>query len=124
MIVPDELTADTTMQRSDRHDMRWLPQSRVGWWAVALAGVTVASIALLVLVVYALGVVEPADSYTDDWLQAVWGLFIWVTALACVVAGVVAITRRQERSWMVLMATLLGLLPVALLISEIALGKF
>ncbi len=103
---------------------RWLPQSRAGWWSVALAGITVASISLLVLVVYAFGVVEPADSYTDDWMQAGWGLFIWGTALACVVVGVVAITRRHERSWMVLVATLLGLLPVVLLISEVALGKF
>jgi di/tricarboxylate transporter len=104
--------------------MRWSPESRAGWWSVALAGVTVASIALLVLVVYLLGAVEPADSYTDDWVQTAWGSLIWVSALGCFVAGVVAITRRHERSGLVLVATLLGLLPVALLISEVALGKF
>jgi hypothetical protein len=32
--------------------------------------------------------------------------------------------RQHERSWMVVLATALGLLPVALLLSEIALGKF
>ena len=104
--------------------MRWSPQSRAGWWSVALTGVSVAGILLLVVVVYVLGVIEPAEDYTDDWVQAAWGVFIWSTALVCFVVGVVAITRRHERSWTVLMATLLGLLPVALLISEIALGKF
>jgi len=112
------------MERSAPHAMRWSPESRLGRWSVALAGVTVASIALLVLVVYLLGVVEPADSYTDDWLQTAWGVFIWVSALACFVVGAVAIARRHERSWAVLTATLLGLLPAALLLSEVALGKF
>jgi len=104
--------------------MRWSPQSRAGWWSVALAGVSVVGILLLVVVVYVLGVIEPAEDYTDDWVQAAWGVLIWATALACFVVGVVAIARRHERSWMVWVATLLGLLPVALLISEIALGKF
>jgi len=112
------------MERSAPHAMRWSPESRLGRWSVALAGVTVASIALLVVVVYLLGVIEPADSYTDDWLQTAWGVFIWVSALACFVVGAVAIARRHERSWAVLTATLLGLLPAALLLSEVALGKF
>jgi hypothetical protein len=32
--------------------------------------------------------------------------------------------RHHERSWIVVLATVFGLLPLALLISEIALGKF
>jgi hypothetical protein len=89
-----------------------------------LAAVSVTCILVLVLVVYVLGLVEAADSYTDDWVQAAWGLVIWTTALASLVVGVVAITRRHERSPLVVAAVLLGLLPVALLISEIAAGKF
>ena len=112
------------MQLTASASVRWLPQSRIGRWSVALAGVSVTCIALLVLVVYVLGLVEPADSYTDDWAQAAWGVLIWATALASLVVGVVAITRRHERSLLVMAAVLLGLLPVALLISEIALGKF
>jgi len=73
---------------------------------------------------FAVGVVEPADSYTDSWVQLVWGGGIWVCAVAAFVAGLVAIVRRHERSWMVVLATALGLLPVVLLLSEIALGKF
>jgi hypothetical protein len=112
------------MQLTASSSMRWLPRSTAGRWSVALAGVSVTCILLLVLVVYLLGIVEPADSYTDDWVQAGWGLLIWTTALASLVVGVVAITRRHERSLLVMAAVILGLLPVALLISEIALGKF
>ena len=113
-----------TMEHTASSTTRWLPHSRTGRWSVALAGVSVTCILLLVLVVYVLGLVEPADSYTDDWAQAGWGLLIWTTALASFVVGVVAITRRHERSLLVMAAVLLGLLPVVLLISEIALGKF
>jgi len=112
------------MQVTASSSIRWLPRSRAGRWSVALAGVSVTCILLLVVVVYLLGVVEAADSYTDDWVQAGWGLLIWASALAFFVVGVVAITRRHERAVLVLAATLLGLLPVVLLISEIALGKF
>jgi hypothetical protein len=68
--------------------------------------------------------VEPAKSYTDNWAQLAWGAGIWVCAVAAFVSGLIAITRRHERSWMVMLATALGLLPLVLLISEIALGKF
>jgi hypothetical protein len=54
----------------------------------------------------------------------VWGLGIWACGIGAVTAGIVAITRHHERSWMVVLATVLGLLPLALLLSEIALGKF
>jgi hypothetical protein len=112
-----------TTHSSTRHDMRGWPESRVGRRAITFAGLSVAGIVLLVLA-FALNVVEPADSYTDSWAQLVWGVGIWVCAVAAFVAGLVAIVRHHERSWMVVLATALGLLPVALLLSEIALGKF
>jgi hypothetical protein len=108
---------------SIRHDMRGWPESRVGRRAITLAGLSVAGVVLLVLS-FALGIVEPADSYTDSWPQLAWGLGIWVCAVAAFVTGLVAIIRHHERSWMVVLATALGLLPLALLLSEIALGKF
>jgi hypothetical protein len=103
--------------------MRWWPGSRVGRRAITLAGLCVAGVVLLVLA-FALGIVEPADSYTDSWAQLVWGLGIWACGVAAFVTGLVAIVRHHERSWMVVLATVLGLLPLALLLSEIALGKF
>jgi hypothetical protein len=102
--------------------MRGWPRTRSGRRAITLAGLSVAGIALLVLS-FALGV-EPAKTYTDSWAQLVWGVGIWVCAVAAFVAGLVAIVRDRERSWMVVLATALGLLPGVLLLSEIALGKF
>lgn len=112
-----------TMLSSIRHGTRGWPESRVGQRAVTLAGVSVTGIVLLVLS-FALGIVEPADTYTDSWPQLVWGVGIWGCAIGALVTGLVAITRHRERSWMVVLATALGLLPVVLLLSEIALGKF
>lgn len=112
-----------TTQSRTRLGLRGWPESRVGRRAVTLAGVSVGGIVLLVLG-FALGIVEPANSYTDSWAQLVWGVGIWVTAVTAFVAGLVAIVRHHERSWMVVLATALGLLPVVLLLSEIALGKF
>ena len=110
-------------QSRTRLDMRRWPETRIGRRAITLAGLSVTGIALLVLA-FALDIVEPADSYTDSWAQLVWGVGIWVCAVAAFVAGLVAILRHHERSWMVMLATALGLLPLVLLISEIALGKF
>jgi hypothetical protein len=64
---------------------------------------------------FALGV-EPADSYTDSPGQLVWGLGIWACGIGAVVAGLVAMVRHHERSWMVVLATVLGLLPLYLLL--------
>ena len=103
--------------------MRGWPETRTGRRAVQLAALSVGGIVLLVLG-FALGVVEPADSYTDSWAQLVWGAGIWLCAVAALVTGLVAIVRHHERSWLVVLATALGLLPLVLLLSEIALGKF
>ena len=112
-----------TTYSSTHHDVRGRPVSRVGRWAVRLAGLCVAGVVLVVLA-FALNVVEPAKSYTDSWAQLVWGLGIWACGIGAVITGVVAIVRHHERSWMVMLATVLGLLPIALLLSEIATGNF
>lgn len=112
-----------TTHSSISHDLRVWPESHLGRRAITFAGLSVAGIALLVLS-FALNIVEPAESYTDSWPQLVWGVGIWGCAVTAFVAGVLAIVRHHERSRMVILATALGLLPVALLISEIALGKF
>jgi len=118
----DETRGMSTDLRTGPH-MRGGPESHVGRRAITFAGLSLSGIALLVLS-FALGIVEPADSYTDSWTQLVWGVGIWTCAVAAFVTGLIAIVRHDERSWMVMLATALGLLPVVLLVSEIALGKF
>ncbi|MFC5177315.1 hypothetical protein [Nocardioides taihuensis] len=106
-----------------RQDERGWPESHVGRRAIMFAGLSVLGIALLMLS-FALEVVEPASSYADSWAQLVWGAGIWACAFAAFVSGLIALVRHHERTWMVVLATGLGLLPLALLLSEIALGKF
>lgn len=102
---------------------RWsVPESGLGRWAVTLGALTLTSVALILLSL-ALGFVDLPDSFSDNWWFGVWGVSIWATGVATVVTGVAAITRRHERSRMVVLATALGFLPVALLLSEAALGK-
>ncbi|MGN6577245.1 MAG: hypothetical protein ACTHKG_16350 [Nocardioides sp.] len=79
---------------------------------------------MLLVLGIALDIVELADGYTDSWAQAAWGAGIWAFAVAAFLTGLIAIARHHERSWMVVLATALGLLPIVLLVSEIALGKF
>jgi hypothetical protein len=110
-------------QSRTRLVIRGWPESRAGRWAVTLAALSVTGIVLLVFG-FAIDIVEPADSYTDSWPQLVWGVGIWMCAVAAFVAGLVAMLRHHDRSWLVVLATALGLLPVVLLLSEIALGKF
>jgi hypothetical protein len=111
------------MNTRTRLDMRGWPESRTGRRAVTLAGVSVTGIVLLV-VGFALDIVEPAENYTDSWAQLVWGVGIWACAVGAFVTGLVAIVRHHDRSWLVVLATALGLLPLVLLVSEIALGKY
>ncbi len=96
--------------------MRGWPESRVGRRAITFAGLFVAGVVLLVLS-FAVGLVEPAQSYTDSWAQLVWGLGIWACGVTAVVTGLVAIIGHHERS-------VVGLLPLGLLLSEIATGNF
>ena len=112
-----------TTHPSPRHVMRGWPESRVGRLAMTFAGGAVGGIVLLVLA-FALDLVQPAASYTDSWPQLVWGAGIWACGIGAVVTGLIALIGRHERSWMVGLATVLGLLPLVLLLSEIALGKF
>lgn len=77
----------------------------------------------LILLSLALDVVDLPDRFSESPAFGAWSVSIGMAGVAAVVAGVVAITRRHERSWLVVVATLLGFLPVVLLLSEAALGK-
>ncbi|WP_148046707.1 hypothetical protein [Nocardioides pocheonensis] len=99
------------------------PGTRLGRRAVTLAGLSLTGIVLLVLG-FALDIVEPADSYSDSWAQTVWGVGIWACAVGAFVTGLIAIVRHRERARLVAVSTAVGVLPLVLLLSEIALGKF
>src|SRR5688500_17901045 len=85
----DQTRGMTTRSRT-RLDLRGSPRSRIGRQAITLAGLSVTGIVVLVLG-FALDIVEPAESYTDSWAQLVWGVGIWACAVAALAAGLVAI---------------------------------
>jgi hypothetical protein len=99
-----------------------MPESRIGSVAVVLGGLTLASV-VVILTVVGLDVVDPPDTFADNRAFSIWGLSIWATGMSALVTGLVALTRRHDRSWLVLAATLLGLLPVAMLLTEAAMGQ-
>lgn len=105
MGVGDDHCVDMTIQRSAGHAVPWLPQPRIDWWTVLPAGFNTVSVVLILLAVVSPVLELPARS-ADTWAVTGWGLTIWATWVACVVAGVVAATRRHERSRMVVVATL------------------
>jgi hypothetical protein len=101
--------------------MSWAPESWSGRWAIALAGVSVAGVVLSV-VGFATGVLESASSFSDNWLLTGWGVAVLVSGAGSVVAGALAIIRRHDQSWMVLLAMGFGILVTALILQQIAEG--
>jgi hypothetical protein len=65
---------------------------------------------------------EPADSFTDNWLLTAAGGVILASAAASAVAGSWALVRGHDRSWLVVSATGLGVLMTALMVQQVAEG--
>ena len=104
-----------------RQGMRWTPESRSGRWTLALAGTSVVGLVLSVIG-FATGVLESASSFSDNWALTGWGLALLASGVASVTAGGLAIIRRHDRSWTVLLATCVGLLVTAMLLNEVVEG--
>ncbi len=84
--------------------------------ALALAGLALGG-TVVVGVAFSLGL-HRADSFADNWLLTGSGAAILVSGAASVVAGVVALLRRHDRSWAVLSATASGVLVTALMLQQ------
>lgn len=108
-----------TTTSDTRRGWAWSPESRVGAWAVGLAGLVLCGVILLVIG-FALGM-EPAETFTDNWLLTVAGAAILAGGVASAVVGAVALVRR-DRSWAVAVATTVGVLVTALLLQQLAEG--
>lgn len=67
------------------HGMAWSPASRLGRWTLGLAGLAVAATAVLAIAFYA--GLEPAESFSDNWLLTATGLVVLGVALASVATG-------------------------------------
>lgn len=102
------------------HHTGWSPESRVGWWTVSLAGLALGG-TLGLAVAFAFGL-EPADSFSDNWLLTGYGIALLASAVASVVTGAVALVRHHDRSWVVVTATVAGTLITVLMLQQVAEG--
>jgi hypothetical protein len=77
---------------------------------------------VLSVVGFATGVLESASSFSDSWLVTGWGVAILASGAASVVAGSLAMTRRHDHSWEVLLAAVFGILVTALMLQQVVEG--
>jgi hypothetical protein len=102
------------------HEMHWSPQTHLGRWAAALAGVAIGGTAALAIA-FTAGL-EHGGGFTDHWFTSLAGVAILASAAFSVVTGSIALIRSHERSWVVWGATVLSVLVTALMLQQVAEG--
>ena len=100
--------------------MRWSPTTHLGTWTAWLAGLSVGGTVALALA-FALGM-ERADGFADKPLLTLAGVAILACGTTSVLSGALALMRHHDRSWLVLSATVLGVLVTALMFQQVAEG--
>lgn len=91
----------------------WL-STRLGWWSVALAA-TFAALLIINATEFMPATVEV------PWRQAIlpfYGIAMLSCGLAAGIVGLIAVLRRHERSWLVWLTLLPGLMVLAFVLSE------
>jgi predicted transcriptional regulator len=83
----------------------------------ALAAVGTAAL----VIAFAIGL-EPAVSFSDNWLLTGAATAVTATAIGSALLGLVALTARHDRSWVVLAATIAGIVLSALFLQQVAEG--
>jgi hypothetical protein len=99
----------------------WSPTSRLGRWSVVLAGLAVCG-TLALAGAFQLGILETAESFSDNWLLTGLGAAQLAVGAGAAVTGVLARVRQHERSALVLAATVLGLLVAMLVLQQVGEG--
>jgi uncharacterized membrane protein len=90
------------------------PTSRLGWWSVGLAA-TFAVLFIINSTVFMPSTVEV------PWRQVVlpfYGIAMLSCGLAAGIVGLIAVIRRHERSWLVWLTMLPGLMVLAFVLGE------
>ena len=98
----------------------WAPETRLGTWALSLAGLALGG-TVAVAIAFAAGV-DSGDTFTDNWLLSMTGVAILACAAGSAVTGVMARVRRHDHSWSVVSATVVGVLLTALMLQQVAEG--
>ena len=109
-----------TTRSHAHHGMHWAAETRWGTWALSLAGLALGG-TVAVAIAFSAGL-EPAESFSDNWLLTVAGMAILASAAASAATGVMARIRRHDHSWSVASATVVGVLVTALMLQQVAEG--
>jgi hypothetical protein len=100
--------------------MHWAPETRSGTWALSLAGLALGG-TVAIAVAFSAGL-EPAESFSDNWLLTAAGIAILASAAASAVTGAIARIRHHDHSWSVLSAAVVGALLTVLTLQQVAEG--
>ena len=90
------------------------PGTRLGWWSVGLAATFVALFIINVAVI--------SSTLETLWRQTLlpyYVIFMLSCGLAAGIAGLLAVIRQHERSWLVWLAILTGLFVIILVLGEL-----
>lgn len=110
----------TTPAHAHRGGVHWLPETRLGTWALSLAGVALGGTVALV-VAFATGL-ERGETFSDNWYVTTVGVAILLSAAASVVTGSIARIRRHDHAWSVVAAVVVGALLTASTLQQVAEG--
>lgn len=93
------------------------PGTKLGWWSVGLAATFVL---LFINNVTLFGFMpSPVEGSWRQSLLPIYAIFMLVCGLAAGIAGLVALVSRHERSWLVWLALLPGLLVALMILGEL-----
>ena len=101
-----------TGQPLRRRILGW-PSTRLGWWSVGLAATFVALFIINVAVI--------SSTLETLWRQTLlpyYVIFMLSCSLAAGIAGLLAVIRQRERSWLVWLAILTGLFVIVIVLGE------
>jgi len=103
-----------TPGQPSRHRFLKRPETRLGWWSVAL------SATFLVLFIINATVFMPSsgDAAWRHIILPFYGIAMMLCGLAGGVVGLIAITRLHERSWLVRLTLLPGLFVLVFILGE------
>jgi hypothetical protein len=100
--------------------MHWAPETRLGTWALSLAGLALGG-TVATAIAFAAGL-EHAESFSDNWLLTAAGFAILASAAASAVTGAIARIRHHDHAWSVVSAAIVGALLTALMLQQVAEG--
>ncbi len=90
------------------------PVTKLGWWSVALA----AAYVLMMFINSSVFMRLPAEVAWRQTILPFYGIFMLLCGLASGVVGLVAVYRKHERSWLVLLSLVIGASVLIFLLGE------